>query len=65
MSSDADNARVCGACGKAAPTTETAYTLISSQHGWRVVVEKDPETGRRSNTWLCGDCWATRGKRPR
>jgi hypothetical protein len=49
--------RTCFACGKLSPKTETAYTLISAKHGWRVTRMREG-SGRRSIQWRCPDCWA-------
>lgn len=60
-----ENARShrCADCGAAAPATETNYTLISAQHGWRLSIDKLPD-GRREPVWRCPDCWAAfRGRR--
>lgn len=45
----------CKDCGALAPRTETNFTLISSQHGWRLTFEK--ENGRRKAEWRCPRCW--------
>ncbi|MGC4064543.1 MAG: hypothetical protein QM784_07850 [Polyangiaceae bacterium] len=47
----------CVDCGKLSPSTETNYTLISSQHGWRLTLGKDAE-GVRVMQWRCPKCWA-------
>ena len=48
--------QTCFDCGKAAPETQTSYTLISSAHGWRVSREKN-EKGEFVARWRCADCW--------
>lgn len=54
---DSDPIRVCVDCGAPAPKTESAYTLISALHGWRLTREIDAE-GRRTIEWRCPVCWA-------
>lgn len=48
--------RACVDCTKIPPATETPYTLISSQHGWRLVFENID--GKRMPVWRCPSCWA-------
>ena len=55
--------RICAHCGTPAPATETAYTLISSRHGWRLQYEVDAR-GERQPKWWCGDCWRRRKAAP-
>lgn len=52
-----ENRRRCVDCGALSPRTETSYTLISSQHGWRLTLGKD-EQGHRISEWRCPRCWA-------
>jgi len=52
---DHDLDRVCVDCSKIPPPTDTPYTLISSQHGWRLVFESI--NGRRVPVWRCPACW--------
>ena len=47
----------CTDCGETSPETNTNYTLISRQHGWRLVLQTDA-TGRRLAQWRCPKCWA-------
>lgn len=54
-----DNRNVCIDCGKLSPATQTNYTLISSQHGWRLTLGTD-SIGRRVMEWRCPKCWAKR-----
>jgi hypothetical protein len=46
----------CADCGKEAPQTETNYTLISAQFGWRLTRSKGP-TGELVVEWRCPSCW--------
>jgi hypothetical protein len=48
--------RVCTDCAIEAPSTESAYTLISSRFGWRLQYEANAK-GEREPKWRCGDCW--------
>lgn len=52
---ETDFDRVCVDCSKIPPETETPYTLISSQHGWRLVFEN--LNGKRTPVWRCPSCW--------
>lgn len=49
--------RQCVTCGTLSPATETNYTLISSQHGWRLTRELD-RSGQFVMQWRCPKCWA-------
>jgi len=49
----------CVDCGKFSPQTETNYTLISSQHGWRLTLGTDAQA-KRVMQWRCPKCWAKR-----
>ena len=55
MESVADAQR-CAACGKQAPETETNYTLISAQFGWRLSRYKKDD-GSIVLEWRCPSCW--------
>jgi hypothetical protein len=46
----------CVDCAASAPTTNTAHTLISAQHGWRLARRKTPE-GQSLVEWRCPGCW--------
>jgi hypothetical protein len=46
----------CADCGKEAPQTETNYTLISAQFGWRLTRSKGP-SGELVVAWRCPECW--------
>ena len=46
----------CHECGRKSPKTTTPYTLIGSDHGWRVDYETGPD-GKRSPRWWCPTCW--------
>lgn len=48
--------RRCVACGALAPSTDTSYTLISSQHGWRLSRTLNAD-GTRTVEWRCPPCW--------
>ncbi len=39
-----------------APETNTAHTLISQAHGWRVTRTPKPD-GTMAVEWRCADCW--------
>lgn len=56
--------QTCIDCAKRSPETETNYTLISAQFGWRLTRQRSP-TGDISVEWRCPDCWrafkATKG----
>jgi hypothetical protein len=43
-------------CGKQAPETETNYTLISAQFGWRLTRYKRAD-GTLVLEWRCPNCW--------
>lgn len=55
---DDDEHVQCIDCGKVSPPTETPFTLIGQQHGWRVVIEKIGN--RREPVWRCPTCWDQR-----
>jgi hypothetical protein len=46
----------CVGCGRVAPQTDTAYTLIGQRHGWRLLFIVD-EQGRRLPEWRCPECF--------
>ncbi len=46
----------CQECGAESPQTNTNYTLISKQHGWRLALQ-DGADGRRVAHWRCPKCW--------
>ena len=46
----------CIDCGKLSPETDTNYTLISSQFGWRLTRQRLPD-GTFAVEWRCPDCW--------
>lgn len=48
--------RQCVDCGSHAPRTQTAHTLISSKHGWRL--SRARATEGYSFQWRCPKCWA-------
>jgi hypothetical protein len=48
--------QVCIGCGKKSPETETNYTLISAQFGWRLTRYKDAD-GTIVIEWRCPNCW--------
>ncbi len=47
----------CVDCGKASPETETNYTLISAECGWRLTRIQSP-SGLVIH-WRCPLCWRT------
>lgn len=49
--------QTCIGCGKKSPETETNYTLISAQFGWRLTRYKDPADGTIVIEWRCPTCW--------
>jgi hypothetical protein len=50
------DAQRCATCGKQAPETETNYTLISAQFGWRLSRYKKDD-GSIALEWRCPNCW--------
>ena len=46
----------CVDCGAGAPPTNTRYTLISSEHGWRLRRGVNPD-GVPFIEWRCPECW--------
>jgi hypothetical protein len=50
------DSRECADCGKAPPHTETAYTLISPKHAWRLSRRAMPD-GTVVVEWRCPECW--------
>ncbi|MGH7270395.1 MAG: hypothetical protein ACREJ3_08185 [Polyangiaceae bacterium] len=48
--------QVCVNCQKNAPETDTNYTLISAQFGWRLTRSIDPD-GTIVLEWRCPTCW--------
>jgi hypothetical protein len=48
--------QTCVGCNAQAPATETNYTLISSQHGWRLTRKRGPDGVLVE--WRCPTCWA-------
>src|SRR5580704_10274076 len=48
--------QICIGCGKKSPETETNYTLISSQFGWRLT-RSVGENGHTLVEWRCPVCW--------
>lgn len=48
--------QTCVACGAQSPPTETNYTLISSQFGWRLSRETKAD-GSFQMEWRCPKCW--------
>jgi Zn-finger protein len=56
--------RQCVDCLVFAPKTETSYTLISQQHGWRLLRTVDA-AGRKVLEWRCPDCFAAHREKSR
>jgi hypothetical protein len=54
--------QTCIDCGKKSPETETNYTLISAQFGWRLTRRREPN-GDFVVEWRCPDCWRAHKKR--
>jgi hypothetical protein len=48
--------QVCIDCGTLSPETETNYTLISSQFGWRLTRTRTID-GQFNVEWRCPACW--------
>ncbi len=48
--------QVCVDCSKRSPETDTNYTLISAQHGWRLHRVRRAD-GSFDMEWRCPDCW--------
>jgi hypothetical protein len=48
--------QTCVGCGKNAPETDTNYTLISAQFGWRLTRVKRAD-GTVVLEWRCPTCW--------
>lgn len=48
--------QVCVDCGLLSPETETNYTLIGAQHGWRLTRRYEPD-GTAVAEWRCPSCW--------
>lgn len=51
--------RQCVDCGACAPKTQTAHTLISSKHGWRLSRARDGASDGYTFQWRCPKCWAS------
>jgi hypothetical protein len=54
--------QTCIDCGKLSPETETNYTLISAQFGWRLA-RRRTETGEFVAEWRCAECWREHKKK--
>jgi hypothetical protein len=48
--------QTCIGCGKKSPETETNYTLISAQFGWRLTRYRNSD-GTIVIEWRCPACW--------
>jgi hypothetical protein len=48
--------QICVGCQAQSPETETNYTLIGSQHGWRLIRTRAPD-GTVVAEWRCPGCW--------
>ena len=46
----------CIGCGESAPDTNTNYTLISTDFGWRLMRRTLPN-GEKVAEWRCPNCW--------
>lgn len=51
--------KLCHICRVKAPESTTNYTLISTRHAWRMILERLPD-GRREPIWFCPKCWQKR-----
>ncbi len=47
---------ICRDCGERAPPTNTNYTLISTNFGWRLT-RRDLPDGTKVPEWRCPACW--------
>lgn len=47
----------CEDCGRLSPPTETGYTLLSKEFGWRLTRQVRPD-GTLTLEWRCQSCWA-------
>jgi hypothetical protein len=54
--------QTCIGCGKQSPETETNYTLISAQFGWRLT-RRRTEAGEFAIEWRCPECWRDHKKK--
>jgi hypothetical protein len=54
--------QVCIDCGKKSPETETNYTLISAQFGWRLS-RRRAANGDFIVEWRCAECWRDHKKK--
>ena len=48
--------QTCVRCGKSPPETNTDYTLISAQFGWRLTRARRDD-GVNILEWRCPECW--------
>jgi hypothetical protein len=48
--------QTCVDCQKPSPETDTNYTLISAQYGWRLHRATRPD-GTHVMEWRCPSCW--------
>jgi hypothetical protein len=56
FSEEVRDRQTCVGCGKKSPETETNYTLISAQFGWRLTRFHGPD-GALVVQWRCPNCW--------
>ena len=54
--------QTCIDCGKKSPETETNYTLISAQFGWRLS-RRRADNGEFIVEWRCPECWRSHKKK--
>jgi hypothetical protein len=54
--------QTCIDCGKVSPETDTNYTLISAQFGWRLSRRRAPG-GDFVVEWRCAECWRDHKKK--
>ena len=53
----------CTDCGRRSPPTETAYTLISKEFGWRLTRQVDANGAFVMMKWRCPSCWSRHKER--
>jgi hypothetical protein len=54
---------MCVDCHKVSPETDTAYTLMGTQFGWRLTRSKTTD-GSLLLEWRCAECWAIYKRKP-
>lgn len=46
----------CVDCGAQSPETDTNFSLVSAEHGWRFATRRGPDGGVIVE-WRCPTCW--------